>query len=766
MTQNNWVNASYFPNLFGASGSVTGYLTQYDNNSTNTTTLNLSNYTITSNTVFGIWNMTDDTNSIYTMEAYVGNTQSSPPFAASTWSFLGHDDDVFGGLIGWVHIVLNPANGNLSRVPFGPQKIDADAVFWTNLPPATTKIVIKGNLSPVGRDGVVYYFAEPRPCKIVCPSNIVITACGGTNVYFPTPELGGDCGTNLPVLLSDFPSGSFFPVGTNVVAWHVPGYTNAVCSFTVTVINIDTNPPVLNCPGDIVVYTCGTNAVVNYTVTATDDTGVASTNCSPPAGSLFQLGTNAVWCLAQDACSNSTTCAFNVIVLQKPFTWTVLCPPESSSINITGCPPVMPSLTNLVTISNECPVSLIITQSPTPGTVLYGGLQNVDIWVCPTNNGPCSNCTVIVNATFSTNCCTITCQTNLAVTTCGTSAVVTWPAPAVSGPCATFASAYCTPPSGSTFPSGTNTVNCIATNGAGFVLATCSFAVVVTPAVFTNGYDFLPVTITGAGAKFSSLNGNGFITVTNTGGPFLGFNNTVWTSQFPNLFPASATAPGWIAQADNNAALTNTFYLANYNLSNSTVFGIWNTTEETSTYRIRLLDGAGNQLAPVFNWNFIGYDDDALSGNIGWHHIVVNPVTGFLTPTQYTTFGTDCDAAFWDNLPLNTKQIVVTGNLGANNADGVVFYFAERRRCPVAPCRLCNINLGVSLVGANVVLSWSDEASSAVLEETDELVVPPPGNWTAVTNLPVLSEGRYQVVLPAQHLRRFYRLKDSSPPGP
>src|SRR5882672_9589151 len=121
-------------------------------------------------------------------------------------------------------------------------------------------------------------------------------------------------------------------------------------------------------------------------------------------------------------------------------------------------------------------------------------------------------------------------------------------------------------------------------------------------------HDFLPVSITGPGAKFTSPNGNGVITVTNTGGPFLGLNNTAYTSQFPIKFPGSAAVPGWLAQADNNANYTNTFYLNNYALTPATVFGIWNITEESNSYRVELFDGWGNAIAP--NLSFMWWDDD------------------------------------------------------------------------------------------------------------------------------------------------------------
>ena len=103
--------------------------------------------------------------------------------------------------------------------------------------------------------------------------------------------------------------------------------------------------------------------------------------------------------------------------------------------------------------------------------------------------------------------------------------------------------------------------------------------------------------------------------------------------------------PGWLAQADSNASYTNTFYLNNYTLTPNTVFGIWNMTEETNTYSIKTFAGSA-QNAPVFTWSLMGYDDDALSGNIGWVHIVLNSGTGSISMVPFTSPGIDSDAAF------------------------------------------------------------------------------------------------------------------------
>jgi hypothetical protein len=761
---NSTVYYSAFTNLFPLNVPVQGWLSQAANSAVYTNTFYLDNYTLSSNTIFGMWNITEETNTYHLQLFDKNNTLISPPF---NWNFMGYDDSTWSNdvNIAWYHMNLSNSDGYFYPYKYKTNGIDCDGAFWNKIPTNTARIVLTGVLNTTNHDGVVFYFAEQRlPCTIKCPSDITVTLCGpsGTNVNYPSPTVFGDCGTNTAVF-SDPASGSFFSLGTNLVTCTVPGQTNLSCSFNVIVLKSDPIPPVINCSSNIVVYTCDTNAVVTYSVTASDNSGIVYTNISKPSGSTFPLGTNTVYFTASDDCSNITSCQFDVIVLPYPPVWGVVCPNETFTTNITGCPPIMPSLTNLVTITNQCsiPGGLSITQVPPAGTVLSAGNYQVTLTVCATN-GSCQNCYLSVNAFLGTGCCTIDCLTNLTVTTCGSNAVVNYPTPALNGPCATNSTVFCAPSSGSTFPLGTNTVVCLATNSGGITVASCSFNVVVVKSPFTNAYDFLPVTITGPGALFNSPNGNGFITVTNTGGPFLGYNNTVWFSKFTNLFLPSGTVQGWIAQADNNAIYTNTFYLNNYTLTLNTVFGIWNMTEETNTYSIKTF--AGNiQNEPVFTWNLMGYDDDALAGNIGWVHIVLNPGTGDISMLPFAPQNTDSDAAFWTNIPPATTRIVVTGRLGANNADGVVFYFAERRPCPTIPCPLCGVIITATLLNTNIILAWPQGATNFVLQETFELAGPLT-NWTAVTNSPNAINGEYQVALPMQDSQRFYRLKQMPSP--
>ncbi len=484
MGMNNSAYASQFPVLFGSSGTVTGFVAQAQLGATYSATFDLSSYVIQPGTVFGIWNITEESNTYKIQVFDCASNLIAPPFGSGTFSFMGWDDDLLSGNIGWQHMTLNPATGLLATSPFTSPNTDCDAAFWTNLPPNACRIVVTGNNLP-DSDGVVFYFAEPQPCcEIICPTNITVYSCG-TNVvvYYPAPTLtncvSGSVVTCVP------PSGSSFPPGTNTVTCSVIdpiGGTTDSCTFKVIV----TTPPggcgqpcQILCPTDIIVTTCGTNAVVYYPPPFTENCGTEPTIiCTPPSGSTFPLGTNTVTCIVLDGSGGvAALCEFKVIVLQSPSLqpWTVICPPIPASINVTGCPPVMPNLSGLITIVTNCTLQCppIITQSILPGTPLTAGSHAVTVNICDCLTN-CSICVITVNAYATGGNPTITCPPNQVVTTCGTNAVVKFKVKGTghTGPIT------CTPPSGSTFPLGITLVTCTATNACGGI-STCSFTVTV-----------------------------------------------------------------------------------------------------------------------------------------------------------------------------------------------------------------------------------------------------------------------------------------------
>jgi hypothetical protein len=152
--------------------------------------------------------------------------------------------------------------------------------------------------------------------EIRCPSNIVADCQGpaGTKVHYEV-YVNPAC-TNGLTLVCLPPPDSIFHGGTTTIncrAWNTNGLTN-YCSFTVTVT--DLLPPIIQCPSNIVVTaTSCTNAIVNYTVTATDNcTANPAVVCTPPPGP-FELGTTPVHCVATDDNGNTNSCDFTVTVL-------------------------------------------------------------------------------------------------------------------------------------------------------------------------------------------------------------------------------------------------------------------------------------------------------------------------------------------------------------------------------------------------------------------------------------------------------------------
>jgi uncharacterized repeat protein (TIGR01451 family) len=149
---------------------------------------------------------------------------------------------------------------------------------------------------------------SPPSCTLTCPINKTVEAAQGqtgANVTFDPPTVGGTCGaiTTTPA------SGSFFAIGTSVVTSSTADGQS--CSFLVTVTPAtDTEAPVIDCPDDISVSEsspAANSAVVNYSVTVTDNSGTAVVDCQPPSGSTFPAGTTQVNCTATDAAGNSSS---------------------------------------------------------------------------------------------------------------------------------------------------------------------------------------------------------------------------------------------------------------------------------------------------------------------------------------------------------------------------------------------------------------------------------------------------------------------------
>ena len=202
-------------------------------------------------------------------------------------------------------------------------------------------------------------------------------------------------------------------------------------------------------------------------------------------------------------------------------------------------------------------------------------------------------------------------------------------------------------------------------------------------------YGFLPITPTGTNtSQYTSNVGNGVINVTDffpTGGAGAQNNNNaaIFPSQFTTLFPGTGQVQGHLAQTLYGHRSVVTFDLTNYNLSSSTVFGMWNTSDEVTSppggapvYQVQLIDGNANQVNPTFN--LIGNQDN--QSQVAGRHRMLMSATGEITFGQLLNGGgTHTDATFWDQIPAGTKKIIVYADLPQLNSigDGVGYYFAE-----------------------------------------------------------------------------------------
>lgn len=101
----------------------------------------------------------------------------------------------------------------------------------------------------------------------------------------------------------------------------IKGELAAAQVVTATMTRPDVEAPTISHPGDFTVEIPAgdSSAVVNYTVTATDNSGTATVVCTPPSGSILPLGPTTVSCTATDPSDNASTISFVVTLVPECF---------------------------------------------------------------------------------------------------------------------------------------------------------------------------------------------------------------------------------------------------------------------------------------------------------------------------------------------------------------------------------------------------------------------------------------------------------------
>ncbi len=109
------------------------------------------------------------------------------------------------------------------------------------------------------------------------------------------------------------PFANFFGIDTIRFKVSDGGCESSEAAVTINVV--DSTPPVIYCPTDIVIeFTGTTGAVVNFSPYAAD-LSPPVVKCLPASGSAFSIGVTPVQCFATDASGNSNSCSFVITVL-------------------------------------------------------------------------------------------------------------------------------------------------------------------------------------------------------------------------------------------------------------------------------------------------------------------------------------------------------------------------------------------------------------------------------------------------------------------
>jgi HYR domain len=263
------------------------------------------------------------------------------------------------------------------------------------------------------------------------------------------------------------PGPGSFPIGTTHVNCTVSDSHNNANSTVFDVVVTDTGDPSISvtAPGPTEATSAG-GAVVNYSYTATDNSGVAPlvTCGGHEPGTTFPIGTTSVTCKATDGAGNDTDSSpFNVTVQDTQ-------PPSLSlpaNITVEADSTSGKTVTYTATANDTVAGAVPTTCAPPSGSNFGVGTTTVNCSATD-GHGHTANGSFTITVTDSSGP-VLSGYANKSVEANGPAgSVVNYPAvnaiDALDGP---IASVPCAPASGTKFPLGTTPVNCSATDSHG-----------------------------------------------------------------------------------------------------------------------------------------------------------------------------------------------------------------------------------------------------------------------------------------------------------
>lgn len=270
-------------------------------------------------------------------------------------------------------------------------------------------------------------------------------------------------------------TGSTFSIGATTVTCTARDFSNNSTTQTFTITVQDTTPPSLTLPSDIVREADPSGSVsISFNASATDSVdGLVPVICNPVSGASFAVGRTRVDCKAQDSWGNSRSGSFTVTVLD-PNAPTVLVP---SDLTIEATGPVGAIVlfsVSAVDIQDGAGVSHCY---PSSGDVFSLGLVLVTCSATDSQgNVGMASFRVTVRDTTAPTIATVQLPPFEAESASGV--VVDFAMPTASDTVDQAPNVQCDRQGGTTFPLGTSTVTCIASDYSGnSAVATVSIVV-------------------------------------------------------------------------------------------------------------------------------------------------------------------------------------------------------------------------------------------------------------------------------------------------
>jgi hypothetical protein len=147
-----------------------------------------------------------------------------------------------------------------------------------------------------------------------------VEATGPSGAAVTFTATATDIADQTPTVSCAPASGSTFGLGTSTVTCTATDASgnSTEGSFTITVV--DTTPPTLTLPSDIIEEAQGPSGnAINYPAASATDIvdGTRPVTCTPPPGSTFPLGSTTVTCSSSDTRGNTATDSFTITVQDK-----------------------------------------------------------------------------------------------------------------------------------------------------------------------------------------------------------------------------------------------------------------------------------------------------------------------------------------------------------------------------------------------------------------------------------------------------------------